>query len=94
MSFSALLRAEIPKIERTFSHIRNRASLSVLFYEPKFPKCARCRLKDGAGQSFSALLRAEIPKMVVVENAAGIGAVTFSALLRAEIPKIWQGNVK
>ncbi len=62
-TFSALLRAEIPKILR-LPYIDEDEDLSVLFYEPKFPKYERSELEPLVLDSFSALLRAEIPKIL------------------------------
>ncbi len=85
-SFSALLRAEIPKIvpssgyhhdvpvfqcSSTSRNSQNRTSRHTRF----------------AIITFSALLRAEIPKIDCRQNCA-FKPSAFSALLRAEIPKI------
>ncbi len=61
--FSALLRAEIPKSDSTTPTASQAQPVSVLFYEPKFPKCDDERCRHPAARGFSALLRAEIPKM-------------------------------
>ncbi len=87
VTFSALLRAEIPKIGVTFGCSRVRYMLSVLFYEPKFPKFGLYVLRSATLPPFSALLRAEIPKMNLQRVIVNVPS-PFSALLRAEIPKI------
>ncbi len=61
--------------------------VSVLFYEPKFPKLPSTLTSTYSQPGFSALLRAEIPKIIQVYRDA-LEPVSFSALLRAEIPKI------
>ncbi len=90
--FSALLRAEIPKIARPTALVsqssifqcsstsRNSQNLSI----PTLPRCWR--------STFSALLRAEIPKITLVVRGHILRLSAFSALLRAEIPKILRNS--
>ncbi len=102
-TFSALLRAEIPKmwpyvavfegsyVFQCSSTSRNSQNppaqrqglhaerLSVLFYEPKFPKSSHRRRRAHCGHPFSALLRAEIPKIRII-TALPSNAQTLSVL--------------
>ncbi len=112
-SFSALLRAEIPKIQSLirFPHeltdfqcsstSRNSQNLdanddelydlplSVLFYEPKFPKSSAIIHRHEISFLLSVLFYE--PKFPKFENPCckNLARDTFSALLRAEIPKMY-----
>ncbi len=85
--FSALLRAEIPKIcpapDRRPEHVAFSALLRA-----EIPKMIVQLRQEIAQSPFSALLRAEIPKMVARRIKRAAQRCTFSALLRAEIPKM------
>ncbi len=88
MTFSALLRAEIPKIAWNAACRTEVVSLSVLFYEPKFPKF-NCNLHVVCCcRAFQCSSTSRNSQNEMLLHSRVHNCVPFSALLRAEIPKM------
>ncbi len=87
-TFSALLRAEIPKIKVQTPVQALEVALSVLFYEPKFPKYTVLDSQRRRLSGFQCSSTSRNSQNAPVAAPALTARSTFSALLRAEIPKI------